>query len=42
MEQCSLLLVPHFGECALFVPVRQLLNLTICACDHLASQQLDI
>ncbi len=21
MEQCSFLLVPHFGECALFVPV---------------------
>jgi hypothetical protein len=23
MEQCSLLLVQHFGECSLFVPVRQ-------------------
>jgi hypothetical protein len=42
MEQCSFLLVPHFGECSLFVPVRQLLNLAICACDHPGTEQLDI
>jgi hypothetical protein len=42
IEQCSFLLVPHFGECSLFVPVRKPLNLAICACDHPGSQQLDI
>lgn len=37
IEQCSFLLVPHFGECSLFVTVRKPLNLAICACDNLIS-----